>query len=91
MTITLHEIGMTEINAIFEEIQEELLNLEESTFNIDLKEVEKIELCGVQLFLSLKKYCDSSSITLNLQNINYENLQDTIDTYHLKEKLELSL
>lgn len=91
MIISYNELGITEIQSIFEEIQEELSNLEDNSFIIDFKNVEKIELCGIQLLLSLKKYCESSNISLKLNNIKYDDLEETIQTYNLKEKLEPNL
>ena len=39
-------------------------------FTLDFSQVEKIDFCGIQLLLSLKKYCEANRISFTLTNVN---------------------
>ena len=88
MKVALKEINIYEIEKLYKKIFKDVSSVK-SSYTLNLENVEKIDLSGVQLILSLKKYCDKNGITLKIININFQQLIDIFELFSLNKSLEL--
>ena len=90
MKIQLQEINMYEIESLHKKILNEIKNVK-SSFTLNFANVEKIDLCGIQLVISLKKYCEEKNITLKITNINSPQIKNLLERFSLENTLGLEL
>lgn len=67
MQVDTPQLTMFEAEEFRKALLDELEHVKQQ-FVLDLSKVEKIDFCGVQLLLSLKKYCDEKGVGLTLTN-----------------------
>lgn len=85
MKIDLEEITIYEIELFYKQIILYLKNLNDNKLLLDFAQVERIDLCAIQVFLALKKYCDNSKISLEFVNIDSLDVKQSIKTYKLEK------
>lgn len=86
MKVSLDELNIYEIENFYTKLLKEVQN-SKSSFTLNFDKVEKIDLNGVQLLLSLKKHCEQNNITLKLTNINSNQIKQTISLLNLTDEL----
>lgn len=87
MKIAFNEIGMIEIEQFHKQLLKSVENKEIAQLELDFIDVAKLGLCGVQVLISLKKYCDEFNIELKSVNTNASQLKASIETYKLEKIL----
>lgn len=85
MKIEFEEISISEIELFYNQIISNIKEIKDEKVLLDLENVEKIDICGMQVFLALKKYCDNLDISLEFKNIDSPNLQESIKIYNLEK------
>ena len=88
MKIALKEINIYEIEKLYKKILKDVSSVK-SSYTLNFENVEKIDLSGIQLILSLKKYCDKNSISLKLININSVQIKEIFEQFSLNKSLGL--
>ncbi len=91
MKITFDELNIARTENFHDSILEKLKDNKGDTFTLDFESVEKIDLSNIQLLISLKKYCNANNIELKLDNLNSEQIKQSIKIYNLDEQLGISL
>lgn len=87
MKITFDELNIAHTENFHSLLLENLKEEAKETFSLNFENVEKIDLSNIQLIVSLKKYCDNNNIQLKLENINSEQIKQSIKIYNLNDKL----
>ena len=88
MTVGFDELNIYEISNFKQEILNTLEeNESKDKFELDFEFVESIDLCSIQLLLSLKKYCDEKKLKLQLININAKSIRQKLKLFNLNETL----
>ena len=88
MKISFDDLSIYNIEKLHKDILEELKVIN-NTFSLNFEEVSSIDLNFVQMLISLKKYCESKNIALELININTRQVKQMIKTLNLNEFLGL--
>ncbi len=91
MKITFDELNIARTENFHDSILETLKDNKGDTFTLDFESVEKIDLSNIQLLISLKKYCNANNIELKLENLNSEQIKQSINIYNLNEQLGISV
>ncbi|MEA3315832.1 MAG: STAS domain-containing protein [Campylobacterota bacterium] len=87
MKISLADLNFYSIEKFKNELNQSLLDIEESTIELDFSIVEKIDLVSIQLLLSLNKYCNNNSLNLKCININAKQVKQKLKLFNLNETL----
>ncbi|XPV69911.1 MAG: STAS domain-containing protein [Halarcobacter sp.] len=90
MKIEFDELTISEAEAFYKLLTENIDNLENNELTLDFNDVEKIDLSCVQVLFSLKKFCTNTNINLSFTNLQSKQLQKTIKTYNLEKLLGLT-
>lgn len=85
MKIKFEELTISEVEAFYNTLVEEIKKIDHNELILDFSEVEKIDLSGVQVLLALKKY--TNNLKIKFTNIESNQLQQAIKRYNLKELL----
>lgn len=91
MKITFDELSIAHTENFHAILIEKLIEEAKESFSLDFENVEKIDLSNIQLLVSLKKYCDNNEIQLKLENINSEQIKQSIKIYNLNDKLGIQV
>jgi len=86
MKINFKELNIYEIEKFHQMILKDIKATKRS-FTLNFTDVQKIDLCNIQLILSLKKYCDAKNIKLNITNINAKAIKQTFRIFNLNATL----
>ena len=89
MKIAIKEINIYEVENLHKKILKDIISVK-SSYTLNFENVEKIDLNGIQLILSLKKYCDNKNISLKLTNIKSDNLKELFSIVSVEESLGLN-
>ena len=89
MKILLNELNVYEIEKLHKKILKEI-QLVQTSFTLNFTKVEQIDLIGIQLLLSLKKYCDENKIKLKFSNINARQVKQTFKMFNLNQTLDIT-
>lgn len=84
MKIEFEELTISEVEPFYKNLMDYLKEFKDDTLNLDLESVDRIDLCGMQVFLALKKYCDNLGVNLKFENIDSPNLLESIKLYKLE-------
>ncbi len=87
MKITFDELCIQDIESFYKILLNEVSNINNKSFILDFIDVERVDLSAIQLIISLKKYCDSLDISLELININSSQLEQSIQIFNLENIL----
>lgn len=90
MKIDFDELTIINAEKLYKSIIEVLENEFPEKLILDMSNVEKIDLCNIQLLLSLNKFCKNQNITFELTNITSKQINQTFCTYGLEETLKVS-
>ena len=86
MEVFFKELNIYEIEKFHQKILEDIKTTATS-FTLDFTDVQKIDLSNIQLILSLKKYCDTKNIKLNITNIKARSVRQTFKMFNLNSTL----
>jgi anti-anti-sigma regulatory factor len=91
LKIKFEEIGIAQAKEFHKLLLDEIETLQEDIFTLDFTNVEEIDLCTIQILLSLQNYCKSSEIQLQFTNINSTQVIQSIQTFRLQESLGIDI
>jgi ABC-type transporter Mla MlaB component len=91
MKIPFNELCIQDIESFYKILFNDVSKLKDKSFILDFIEVERVDLSAIQLIISLKKYCDSLDISLELININSSQLKQSIQIFNLENILGIKL
>lgn len=89
MKIAQTQLTIYEVESFHQEILRTLESAEEN-LALDFSNVEKIDLCGVQLLLSLQKWCTNNNIVFSIIRVASPKVRQTFAMLNLGSQLELS-
>lgn len=90
MKIPVKEVNMYEIEKLYQKILKEV-TAAKTSFTLNFSNVEKMDLCGIQMILSLKKYCDEKGIDLKITNIDSKQIENLFKTFTFKDNLNIGI
>ncbi len=85
--ISFNELIIDKIDDLHAQLLEEIEKVEDNKISIDFTDIKKMDLSAIQLFLSLKKYCEASNIELKIENLNSKSIKQTLTMLNLTEAL----
>lgn len=85
MKIEFEEITISEVEQFHKQVMTYIKNFKDETLILDLEDLDKVDLCGMQVFLALEKYCNNLGINLEFKNIGSNSLEQSIKTYNLEK------
>ena len=91
MKIEFEELCVREVKEFHKLLLNEINTLPNNIFTLDFTKVEEIDLCAIQLLISLGNYCKSFDIQLQCTNINSTQVIQSIKTYNLDKHLGITL
>ena len=82
MKISFKELSIYEVEEFHKEILK-ALELSGEILELDFENIVKIDLCNIQLLISVKKYCDKQSMKLIILNINSKKVKQIFKMFNL--------
>ena len=92
MELPFNKLGINEIENFHKLLLNEINSIkEDEILELDFKTIENIDLCAIQLLISLKKTCKELNIKVNCINIDSRQLKLNIKMFKIEELLGISL
>lgn len=88
MEISHSQLTLYEAEQFHKEILEALAQEETGAFCLDFKNVEKIDLCCIQVLLSLEKHCRAKNLSLEISGVNSPKVRQAFSMLSLDRILE---
>ena len=90
MKIKFDELCIQEAQSFYKIIMDELSIIKNNPLILDFSNIEKIDLSAIQILIALKRYCETSNISLTFINLDAIQVQETIKTFNLYDELGLT-